>query len=86
LTVASASNFGRLEDRVDAFLLRGIDKGAGVDDENVRLVGFIGNLDAVFQQRANHNLGIDEVLGATERNQSHAQGSLCGGLHLLEAL
>ena len=36
--------------------------------------GVIGDLNAVFQERTEHDFGIDQILGAAKGNQSHADG------------
>ena len=70
LRVAEFSGF---ENRVHALLLRGVDERAGVDDDGVGGGGVIGDLDAVAQERAEHDLGIDEIFRAAERDHAHAQ-------------
>ena len=69
----ASRNFGGFEDRVHALLLRGVNERAGVDDDGVGLRGVVGDFDAVLQQRAEHDFGVHEILGAAERNQADAQ-------------
>ncbi len=45
-------------------------KGARVDDEHVGVFGVGRDLHAVRAHAAEHDLGIDEVLGATEGNHA----------------
>jgi hypothetical protein len=54
----------RFQNRINALLLRRINERAGVHDHHVRLGSVAGDLDAVLQQRADHHLGIHEVLRA----------------------
>ena len=63
-TVLSLAQLGGFQDGIDAFLLRGIDEGAGIDDDHIRLRGVVGNFGAIFQQRAEHDLGVHQVLCA----------------------
>jgi hypothetical protein len=35
--------------------------------------GVIRDLDAALHQRAEHDLGVHQIFGATERNQADAQ-------------
>ena len=67
-----------LEDGVDGFLLGGVDEGAGVDDEDVGVFGAGGKLGASAMEQAHHDLGINEVLGAAERDEAY-RGSGRGG-------
>ena len=64
------------EDGIHAFLLRGVDERAGVDDDGVRLGGVIDDFDAGFQQRAEHDFGVHQVLGAAEGDESDAERTL----------
>jgi hypothetical protein len=72
-TIAGLAHFGGFEDRVHAFLLRGINEGTRVDDHDVGLGGVIRDLDAVLEQRAEHDLGVHQIFGATERDQPDLQ-------------
>ena len=76
--VLRLAHFGGFEDGVHAFLLRGVNERAGVDDDDIGLRGVIGDLDAVLQQRAEHDLGVHQVLGAAEGDQADAHGPLFG--------
>ena len=68
-----------MENRLDGFLLRGIDERAGVDDEHVGLAGIRGDLHAAPGGVAEHDLGIDEILGAAERDHADLHGRVgCG--------
>ena len=67
------ADFGGFENGVHAFLLRGVNERAGVDDDGVGLGGVIGDFHAAFQKRAEHDFGVHEIFGAAERNQADAQ-------------
>ena len=60
-----------LEDGVDGLLLGGVDEAAGVDDDDLGVFGSGGEFGAVVVEQAHHDLGVDEVLGATERNEAY---------------
>ena len=77
-SVAGFADFVGIEDSVDALLLRGVDERTGVDDDRVRLGGVVGDLDAALEERAEHDLGVDKVLGAAEGDQADPEGP-CGG-------
>ena len=53
------------DDGVDGFLLGGVDEGAGVDDEEVGLLGGGAGV-AGGEEVAKHDFGVDEVFGAAE--------------------
>jgi hypothetical protein len=59
-----------LQDRVDRLLLRGVDESAGVDDENIRRRAIGGDLVAGLFGQAQHDLAVDEVLGAPEGKET----------------
>ena len=59
-----------LEDGVDGLLLGGVDEGAGVDDEDFGVFGVGGELAAGVMEQAHHDLGVDEVFGAAERDEA----------------
>ena len=52
-------------------MLGGIDEGAGIDDDDVRLGGIRGHGHPGLGQVADHDLGIDQVLGATEGDEAY---------------
>jgi hypothetical protein len=66
------AKFVRFENGIDTFFLGGVDERAGVDDDHVGAGGVIGDFDAALHQRTEHDLGIDQVLGATEADQADA--------------
>jgi hypothetical protein len=68
------SEFGGFEDRFDTFFLGGIDERAGIDDQSIGLRGVIGDFDAILQEGPEHNLGIDKVFGAPERDHADSHG------------
>ena len=57
---------GHLEDRVDGFLLGAIDERAGVHHQHVGLRRVGGDLVPILLGHAEHDLGIDEILGAPQ--------------------
>ena len=59
-----------LEDGVDALLLGRVDEGAGIDDQDLGVFGALGELGAVVVQEAHHHFGVDEILGAAERDEA----------------
>jgi hypothetical protein len=54
------------EDGVDRFLLRVVDEGAGVDDDDVGVGGVRRDLVPSLLGVAQHDFAIDEILGTTE--------------------
>ena len=68
--LAQAALLVRLEDRLDGFLLRGVDERAGVHDEHVGVFRICGDLHAALDHAAKHDLGIDQVLGAAEADDA----------------
>lgn len=70
--VLGFAEFGGFENGVDTFFLGGVDEGAGVDDDDIGAGGVVGDFDTAFHERAEHDLGIDEVLGAAEGDEAHA--------------
>ena len=68
------AELSRLENGIDAFLLRSVDEGAGVDNERVGFGVFVCNLESLFQQGTHHHLGVDEVLRTAKRDHAHLQG------------
>jgi hypothetical protein len=59
-----------LEDGVDRLLLCLVDEGAGVHDEHVRVSGVARQLVAGIPSKAEHHLGVDEVLGTAEGDET----------------
>ena len=55
-----------LEDGIDRFLARPVDEGAGVDDQALGALGLFGDLVAGAGEHAQHQLGVDLVLGTAE--------------------
>ena len=56
----------QLENRVDRFLARPVDEGAGVDDEALGGLGGRRRSRGRPGEHAQHQLGVDLVLGAAE--------------------
>ncbi len=61
--------FRRLEDRVDRFLLRRLDKRARVHQQHLRLFGIERDFETGRSQRPEHQLAVGEILGASKREQ-----------------
>ena len=72
------AQFHGFENGIHALLLRGVNERAGVDDDGIGLRGVIGDFDAAFQQGAEHDFGVHQILGAAERNQADAQRVFTG--------
>ena len=68
-----------LEDGVDRLLLGRVDEAAGVDDQNLGVLGAGGELGAGVVEQAHHHLGVDEVLGAAERDEAYLGAGGSGG-------
>ena len=67
------------EDGVDGFLFGGIDKGTGVDDDDVGFVGAGDEVGAVVVEETHHDFGVDEVFGAAEGDETDFGAGLSGG-------
>ena len=76
------THFRGFKDGVHAFLLRGINERAGVDNDGVGLRGVIGDFHTAFQERTQHDFGVHEILGATKRNQADPNRALASRLGL----
>ena len=61
---------GHLEDGVDGLLLGGVDEAAGVDDEDLGVLGAGSELAAGAVKQAHHDFGVDQVLGAAEGDEA----------------
>src|SRR5207245_7530593 len=64
-----------LEDRVDRFLARTVDEGAGVDDEALGVFGALRERKPGLGQHAEHQLGVHLVLRAAEGRQMDLHGT-----------
>lgn len=73
------AELGRFENGVDAFFLGGVDEGAGIDDDHVRLGGIVDDFDAVLNHGAEHNFGIDKIFSAAQGDHAHADGGFGRG-------
>ena len=60
-----------IEDRIDRLLLGGIDKPAGVHEEDVRLLGIFRQDKAFFRQQPQGCFGIHAVFVAAEGNGAY---------------
>ena len=69
-----------LEDGVDGLLLGGVDEAAGVDDDDFGVFGVGGEFGSVVMEQAHHDLGVDEVFGAAERDEAYFGFRGRGGL------
>ncbi len=81
LAGADALVLGELEDRVDRLLLRLADEAARVDDDDLGVVGLLDDAPAVPARHAEHDLGVDPVLDASEADEvnlaiAHTRGAL----------
>ena len=65
---------GGVEDGIHALLLRGVNERAGVDDDGVGSGGVVGDFRAGLEERAEHDFGVHEILGAAEGNHADADG------------
>ena len=63
---------GGFEDRIDALFLRGVDERTGVDDDHIGSRSVVGHFNAILEEGAEHDFGIDEILGAAQGNQADA--------------
>ncbi len=63
-----------LEDGVDRLLLGRVDERAGVDDDDVGVAGVGGDLVPGLSRVAQHDLAVDEVLRAAERDEADLHG------------
>jgi len=60
----------RLADRIQRFLLRGVDEAAGIDDDEVGAAVRLRGLVAFGAQLGEDALGIDERLRTAERDET----------------
>ena len=66
----------------EGFVLRRVDEGAGVDDDHVGFRGVGSHGHAGLGEVADHDLGIDQVLGAAKGNEAYFYGH--GGIRSRE--
>ena len=59
---------GRGEDGVHALVLGVLDEAAGVDDDCVRILVLVDDVETVGEEVAEHDLAVHGVLGASERD------------------
>ena len=52
-------------------MLGSVDEGAGIDDDDVRFGGIRGHGHAGLGEVTDHDLGIDQVLGATQGDEAY---------------
>ena len=62
------------ENVVDGLGLCGLDKAAGVDDDELRTVGVGADLIPCLPQQPEHMLGIDLIFGAAKRDHAYRVG------------
>jgi hypothetical protein len=74
LRVADLLVFGHLQNRVNRFPFGRIDKTAGIDDQNICLIGMGRQFVAMGGEFAHHDFTVDEILGATEADETDFQG------------
>lgn len=70
--VIGIADGGRFEDGIDGFLLGGVDEGAGIDDDGVGVGGFVGDFEALLEEGAEHDFGINQIFRATEGHNANA--------------
>jgi hypothetical protein len=71
LRLASSLVACHFQDRVHRFLLRAIYERAGVDHDDVGVFGAAGQFGSGARKHAHHDFAVDQVLGASETNESH---------------
>ena len=67
---------GHLQDGVDRFFLGGVDETAGVDDQDVGLVGMVRQLVASGDELTHHDFTIDEVFGTAQTDETDFQACI----------
>ena len=67
------------EDGVDRFLFGLVDEAAGVDHEHIGFVGFAGQVEIIFGGTTEHDLGINQIFGATEADHTDLGARVCRG-------
>jgi hypothetical protein len=77
-TAGEAALLMRIEDRFDRLFLRRVNEGAGVHHQHVGFLSIRGNLHAVLHHAAEHDLGVDEVLGAAEADHADLRSAVAG--------
>lgn len=66
---------GHFEDGINRFLLGAVDKRAGVDDDDIGVLGAAGEFSSRASQQTHHDFAIDQVFGATQADEAHFLGS-----------
>lgn len=67
-----------LNDRIDRFLFGLFDETTGIDNDDLGLLRITGQFESVLNEGAQHDFGIDLVLGTTQIHK--ANGSRAGGM------
>jgi hypothetical protein len=78
---SSGRSLGRLEDRADRLFSRRADERTGVDHDRLGVRRILNQLTAGRVEMAEHHLGVDEGLGATEADHTHASARVVALLH-----
>ena len=60
-----------IQDRVDGFLLGGVDEPAGINQQDIRLLRILCQFETLCFQKAQGGLGVHPVLVAAEGNGAH---------------
>ena len=60
----------RFQNRRDRFFLGRINERAGVDHEHVGFIGLRRNLHPALEHAAQHDFGVDQILGAAETDHA----------------
>ena len=60
----------RFQNRFDRLFFRGVDERAGVNHQHIRLVGARRDFESALEHASKHDLGVDQILGATEADHA----------------
>jgi hypothetical protein len=71
LAIARILERSHLENRINRFLLGGLDKTARIDDDHVGILLIGRQLIAVLRKLTHHDLAIDEVLRASKADKAY---------------
>jgi len=74
LRLAGDFVLGHFEDRVHRLLLGGVDKRAGIDDDDVGVFGASGDLGAALRKQTHHDLAVHQVLGTAQADEADFLG------------